>query len=266
MFGWFKKKAPQKPETYGHELDVAFSNSEGNWNEKVDLVDIFHSVMQEKGHTLTKQEHSLLDPSTGFVFSPEFFSLDPGDGGVQTCTITTIQHPKWINGEIFEYQHSAGGDLAESFAKGFEMWKQTDFAVLKEVGKKKSEDLSQYMEMKLKDGRRRRILLGPIAHMVEDREAHEAASACSPESDEHPFCPCCLFTRSIEAFQPALESDDFIALRMFASRDENGQAASDCRINGHDDNPAMAALRRYVETWPQAGFEFRKQYVIIHSV
>lgn len=27
--------------------------------------------------------------------------------------------------------------------------------------------------------------------------------------------------------------------------------------------PNQRSLRRYVETWPQAGFEFRKQYVII---
>ena len=76
--------------------------------------------------------------------------LDPDGGSVNTCTITTIQHPKWINGEIFEYQHSAGSDLPEPFAKRFEMWEQTDFAVLKEVGKEKPDGLPQFIESSAK--------------------------------------------------------------------------------------------------------------------
>lgn len=37
-------------------------------------------------------------------------------------------------------------------------------------------------------------------------------------------------------------------------------------VNGHDFEPGAAALREYVKTWPGAGFEFRKQYVVLHCL
>ena len=49
-------------------------------------------------------------------------------------------------------------------------------------------------------------------------------------------------------------------------RDQDGTAGADCRINGEDYEPGMAALRAYVATWPGRGFEFRKQYVFIHTL
>ena len=37
---------------------------------------------------------------------------------------------------------------------------------------------------------------------------------------------------------------------------------ADCRVNGDDFEPGAIALRAYATTWPDAGYEFRKQYVI----
>ena len=49
-------------------------------------------------------------------------------------------------------------------------------------------------------------------------------------------------------------------------RDEQGQITSDCRINGIDYEPGKTTLCKYAEQWPDAGVEYRKQYIVIHTV
>jgi len=266
MFSFFKKKQPKKPETFGQELNFTFQNEEGSWEESIHLLDLLEQVMEEKGRSLQRQDESLIDQETRFEVSPEFLTFDHGENGVQTCSIITVSHPELVPAGLFEYQHSAGTDTAESVRSGFDTWYQTDFVPLREATLA-SPDECMTLVIESSDGRKRLIIWGPVAHYAEQQETYEAASACSADgdSDEHPFCPCCMFTRSVEAFQWLVESSDFYGLRMYAMRDENGRAQSDCRINGHDDKKGMAALRRYVTTWPQAGFEFRKQYVVVQT-
>ena len=112
---------------------------------------------------------------------------------------------------------------------------------------------------------KRRVLLGPVMHMGID----QAEGAQPDESGEAPHassCPCCLFTNSAMAFEEQLkERGGFHAVRLFASRDENGQVQADCRINGHDWEPGAEALRNYASKWPQIGLEFRKQYIAIQD-
>ena len=45
-----------------------------------------------------------------------------------------------------------------------------------------------------------------------------------------------------------------------------GVPAADCRVNGEDWEKGMQALREYARTWPAAGYEFRKQYVVLQSI
>ena len=49
-------------------------------------------------------------------------------------------------------------------------------------------------------------------------------------------------------------------------RDGKGKAQADCRVNGSDWEKGAEALRHYVATWPEAGFEMRKQYVVLHTI
>ncbi|MDW3684252.1 DUF6348 family protein [Cupriavidus sp. CV2] len=86
------------------------------------------------------------------------------------------------------------------------------------------------------------------------------------ESDEHGFCPCCLLTKSIEAFRPILETCEFAAIRLYAARDGEGEIQAVCRLNGEDYPAGKLALMDYVKTWPEMGFEFRKQLVVVRSV
>ena len=57
--------------------------------------------------------------------------------------------------------------------------------------------------------------------------------------------------------------DELFAIRMFAMRDERGQAAADCRVNGLGWDAGMEALKKYVEGWRARGVEMRKQFILI---
>lgn len=89
---------------------------------------------------------------------------------------------------------------------------------------------------------------------------NQPKSAGNPGEDS-----CCLFTSNYEALRPQLESDQCFGIRFYAMRNEDGTPEADCRINGEDHEPGMASLREYVATWPGSGFEYRKQYVLLHS-
>ena len=82
---------------------------------------------------------------------------------------------------------------------------------------------------------------------------------------EHPFCPCCLLTNTFETFEPLIESDRFFAIRLLAMRNGDGSARADCRVNGEDWEAGQQALCDYAGTWPDAGFEVRKQYVVVQT-
>lgn len=99
----------------------------------------------------------------------------------------------------------------------------------------------------------------------DDEDEDEDEDDEDDDEQAHAFCPCCLFTQSLEAFLPLLEGDTrMLGIRLFATRDAAGEIAADCRINGVDFPEGAACLRRYAATWPAyAGLEFRKQYVVV---
>jgi hypothetical protein len=63
-----------------------------------------------------------------------------------------------------------------------------------------------------------------------------------------------------------IEGDAFYGLRLFALRDEDGNPGADCRVNGDDWEKGAQAFHAYASTWPSAGYEFRKQYVVLQTV
>ena len=106
--------------------------------------------------------------------------------------------------------------------------------------------------------KRRQIIFGPTVHRV----TTEVRDAC----EQHDFCPCCLLTQSLAGFMQPLEGDEFCGIRLFASRDQDGLAQTDCRINGVDWPAGAEALLKYVATWPERGLENRKQFVAIRTL
>lgn len=185
------------------------------------------------------------------------------EGRVRTCTKIHIHHPEYFPEGIAEYQHAMGADEALSMAEGFRAWTQMDLVALVDATREVPKDCT-VIEMSVVAGadettaRFRQVILGPVAHL--------ASQAAPEKKEEHPFCPCCLFTESTAAFHDLLQTDKFLGVRLFASRDNEGKFAADCRVNGEDFAPALELLTAYASKWPERGLEFRKQYVVIRSV
>jgi hypothetical protein len=147
---------------------------------------------------------------------------------------------------------------------------QVDLPVLLEALRDKPEKcMAMMMEFPAsadKGARSRRAVLGPAAHFRQRQPEKSEWRDESGEKKQHDFCPCCLLTNSIDAFKPMLESDGFYAIRFYAARDGDGQPQADCRVNGEDFEAGKQALLKYVEKWPAAGVEFRKQYVVLQNM
>jgi hypothetical protein len=271
MFGFRKgKPAPPKcPANPGiaSEGKLAFSTGDRSWTEAVNLVSIAAKVLKSRGHSVTSQKTWLLHSGSGFMILPLLLEVHPlDDGGVQTVTTIQTNHPAILSDGVFEYQHSTGNSIADSISTGFDQWLQTDFVSLLDALRPKAETcMTLELSFPARDGkpeRHRRAVLGPVAHFRQ--EPLEIAE--DGASEEHPFCPCCLLTNSFKAFSDFIESDGFYGLRLFAARDTEGVSQADCRVNGEDWEEGAHALREYAGTWPAAGYEFRKQYVVLQSV
>ena len=193
-----------------------------------------------------------------------------GEGRVRSCTRIHAWHPQYFPQGISEYQHALGADEAAAIAEGFAQWIKMDLVVLLDATRDVPRDCT-VIEMNVAGAsdvvdasdvagltQFRQVILGPVAHL--------ATNPPPKKKEAHPFCPCCLFTESMEAFHDVLQTDQFLGVRLFASRDQFGAQAADCRVNGEDFAAALPALTAYVEKWPQRGLEFRKQYVVIRTV
>lgn len=245
----------------GTEGRVAFANGEATWSERFACVELLQQVMKQAGHSVLLQEKWLKHPLSGFLLLPQIVNIQPLEGrDVRTVTTIQIHHPELVPEGLFEYQHSVGNGVCDSILKGFDQWAQMDLvSLLESAGCRPSTCSMIKLELPTKDHRpplRRRILLGPVGHYAQLPPAVE---------EEHPFCMCCLFTRTAEAFRHMVESQSYFAIRYFVAKTEEGNAQADCRVNGEDCEEGKRALIQYAETWPPAGYEFRKQYVIIQN-
>ena len=271
MFG-FRKKTPAPlpcPANVGlgMEAKVAFSTGDRSWTENVNLVSLAAAVLKQRGYSAVTEKTWLLHGDSGFTILPQLVELHPlDDGGVRTVTTMQSNHPKLCPAGVFEYQHSTGNNVADSISRGFDQWVQTDFVPLLDALLPQPETCTALlMEFPAGDGRAarvRRAVLGPVAHFMQEPPSTPDDNA----AEEHPFCPCCLLTNSFEAFRELIEGDGFYCLRLFSARDTEGAAQADCRVNGEDWESGVQALREYARTWPPAGYEFRKQYVVLQSI
>jgi hypothetical protein len=261
MFSWFKKK-PNAGQQSQVNSEPAASISADQLATQRALTRILAGVFESAGERVVPHNDWLAHPASGLSFRPHLSSLEnKPNGGVYTLTIVETYHPD-LAGQptIYEFQHSHHNDAETSFRSGFEQWRRLDFMVLTDVFAKDRPKNCVLMKMEFraengKPARTRNVLLGPIAHFRQK----------PLDGEEHPFCPCCLFSYSSAAFKEIVESPGLFAIRFYAFRDAAGVASVDCRINGKEFEPGKAELRKYVAKWPDAGLEFRKQYVIVHG-
>jgi hypothetical protein len=247
------------------------------WTEETDAVRAIARVLGRHNHRVKVRDTWLEHRPSGYVIRPQLVDAFPLDkGGIRTVTTVEVSHPSLVPGGTFEYQHAAGDNLEDAIAQGFDLWVKTDLIVLLDALRPKAADCTA-MEMQFpeKEGRpvlRRRAVLGPVAQFLKNPPPPANPGpggdpgATVGEGDAHPFCSCCFLTRSFEAFKDLVEDTGFFGIRFFAVRDEQGLTEADCRVNGEDWEIGAEALRKYAATWPEAGYEFRKQYVVLHTM
>jgi hypothetical protein len=279
MLSFLKKLLFNKPATeqvhggnpgQGSTASLDITCGERQWHEELDLVALLAKVCRERGVAEPRVQNERVQIAEGFSFWPQLVDVHVLENGqVQTVSTIEVTHPHWIPNGFFDYQHGGGPTVAESLSKGFGLWVDSDLPALLDLGREQPEFCTL---LKADDSQNRsawptgrRVLLGPVAHFVKNGQNASATTANS--SDEHPpFCPCCMLTQGFDAFRPLVFAEEFYALRLFASRSEQGQPDADCRVNGEDFPTGANALRAQVATWPPHGFEFRKQLVIIYTV
>ena len=242
---------------------VELSNGEQSWTEHFDVVSEAAAALKSQGHAVTTHKTWLEHGDSGFLIQLQLVELQLLEGGgVRTVTTIQVNHPTLIPTGVFEYQHSTGDTVVSSLTKGFDQWVQTDFVTFLDALRVKPQSCTM-MEMTFpaKDRKPelvRRAVLGPVTHM--------AQTPTDATEGHPPACPCCLLTNSFEAFRDLIGGDAFYGLRLFALRDGHGNPGADCRVNGDDWEKGAQALRAYARTWPAAGYELRKQYVVLQTV
>lgn len=265
MFSWFKRSAlPETSKTNpgkGIKVSIAFTNGERTLEEELDIVSCFTGVLKAGGYP-HKMNKSWVELDTGFIIQPRFASMKPLEkGGVNTITTVEVSHPKDIPAGVFEFQHSTGDDSQQSITKGFEAWMQLDLPVFLDAIRKDPQFCTLLQlnapASETAPERKRRVVLGSVSHLV--------SQPVDSNEEEHPFCPCCLFTQSEPAMKRIIAADHFYGIRFFAMRDTDGTPKADCRLNGEDWEAGKAALIEYIKTWPDRGFEFRKQFVVVQN-
>ena len=256
MFDWFRKRErPPRPAAEnpgrGHTVSVSFSNAQRAWEETDDLAISLAGTLNALGHKATARG-DWVELESGFCLVPQVVSVEPTDNaGVKTSTTIQTSHPVLIPNGIFEFQHSSGAGVSDSFAMGFKNWAELDLPVFLDALR---EEAATCMVAKLEADRR--IVFGPTIQMAQEPEA-------VPGQDD--FCPCCLLTKSLGDSNDIVKEDRFLGIRLFASRDEKGHVEADFRVNGVEFPEGTAGLARYAQTWPQRGFEYRKQYVCVQT-
>jgi hypothetical protein len=264
MFRWLNRKPVLPPFSsanpgQGTWIRVGFSSAQRNWGEEADTLAALAAVLKSRGMKI-RRGGTHLEIENGLIVRPQFVRLQPrDDGSVQTTTTVEINHTALCPGGTFEYQHSIGSTLKESLRLGFAGWADSDLPVFMDSLREKLETCTAMLidsaDSAASAPGRRQIIFGPPVHCA-TREVFDSGQA-------HNFCPCCLFTNSVEAFREQVHGNEFHGVRLFASRDSDGVAQADCRINGVDWAPGISALLQYVATWPDRGFEYRKQFVAI---
>ncbi|EHP39567.1 hypothetical protein OR16_30704 [Cupriavidus basilensis OR16] len=259
-------------------FSIAFTRDDKSWTEDIDLTSLLQDVLMAESQPASRHG-AWLQTAEGLWLLPQLLSWHlREDGTGQSSTTIQACHEGLVPEGCFEFQHAASDvDAATAMRNGFTQWARTDAVALRESARAEvTECMSMTMDFPGKAGHpalRRRVVLGPASHYMATPQAQAACPAAASaesvqdsESDEHGFCPCCLLTKSMDAFRPLLESTGYAAIRLYAARDGDGEIQADCRLNGEDYPPGQVALMDYVKTWPEMGFEFRKQLVVVHSL
>lgn len=226
------------------------------------LLRLLAAALRSEGFEPTEEPDRLRLPSGIELRVEHLQTVELLHDNVRTSTRIVASHATSFPHGLPEFQHSVSKTVDNALFDGFVNWSRMDLITLEDCLRDKPDNCT-FMEMDVPaaGGEQhipRRVVFGPTGHFV-------SAKAETPE--EHPFCPCCLFTQNFEAFRSLMQEGDTLGIRLFASRDDKGDVSADCRINGEDFTDGMEHLKAYARSWPKTpGVEFRKQYVVVRSL
>src|SRR5690349_19139447 len=145
MFSWFRKTPrPPKPAAnnpgHGPLAIVSFANGERSWKEKDELPITLANTLNEMGHKAVANG-DWVELEGGFLLLPQVVDVQPLEkSGVRTASTIQVSHASLVPGGVFEFQHSNGADIRESFASGFRNWAELDLPVFLDAQREKAKD------------------------------------------------------------------------------------------------------------------------------
>lgn len=250
----------------GNILNISYVNQAGHSiTEEFDLLEVLNEVLAEQ-EVKTSMQEGWIQLEDGLRLFPQFTNVECDERYRTSTTIETSSH---LFLGLFEYQHNISEEsLDDALREGFRTWCRMDLPVLRDALRDEPQDCPA-MNMAFPTNSthteetpsRRRVLFGPVSHYATNPQALEKNT-----EEEHAFCPCCLFTNTVDAFRDLLQDEEVHMIRLYAARDGEGNPMADCRINGEDYALGHAALLKYVDTWSDQGLEFRKQLVMLQPL
>ena len=240
---------------FSNFLNVEHTKDDETWHEQVNLIECLSDTLTEYDIPHQKFDN-FITIGDDIYLQPDFIEFSfMNETVMKTSTKIDVFHQTHFPDGIFEYQHSFAPSIKHSITIGFSKWVELDLITILDA-LNGTHNLTNY-SINTKDGERKRLMtFGAVSHYTDIE---------SNEDEEHAFCPCCLFTNSVDAFKELLNDDAIFGIRFFVSRDKKGQISVDCRVNGLDFDLAKPLLMDYAQKWSDRGFEFRKQYVFITS-
>ncbi|BBM45643.1 DUF6348 family protein [Leptotrichia trevisanii] len=239
---------------------------------------VLFGILQNKGFDVeilndeTENNKWIYVKDNGYYLLPLLinFYYDENNELKMSATIQ-IHHKEIFPNGIFEYVYPQ--QKAENAIDGlfelFETWVDLDWLTLCDCLKfEKSEYMSMRIDLDKEKIKSKHVFYGPVLSYpnFDVEEAKSKGIDIDPYIDE--FCPCCLFTNSMEAFDEQIkDTSQNYAIRLFAMKNPDGEIDADCRINGEEYPQAEKYLKNYTKTWKKCDImKFRKQYVIIRNV
>lgn len=224
------------------------------------LLEMLRTALTAKGESATVENGFLRASNQVSVSMLAMESVALGADRHRTAIRVSVSHPVWFPEGFTEYQHALGKTETDAFAACIQQWLAQDWIVIADAVRETPKDCA-VIELPVAGAENqvsgyRQILLGPVAHLVQTP---------SGKKEEHPFCPCCFVTEVMDHLHKELQSQAFLGIRFFVSRDQQGKLAVDCRCNGENLEALVPVLTKYAERWPQQGLEFRKQFVVVRT-
>lgn len=169
-----------------------------------------------------------------------------------------ITAPALFGETAYEFSYGWGETEAAAAASAFARWVELDLPVLRDACAGTAEHCVM-LEMTANEANGAapgtwRIYLGPL---------HYVAGAAGAE----PCCQTCLLAMSMPFLHEVLSRPVSSAIKIVASRHEDGTGSADCRRNGHDLPDAIDRIAATAAaTWPgSAGTQSRRQYIYFQA-